>query len=41
MRYVILGAMNDLSLSIFENAFVYWKISLLGETFSPERFIYC
>ena len=34
MRYVILGAMNALSLSPFDNEFMYWKISLVGDTVS-------
>ena len=39
MRYVILGEMNSLSLFNFKNAFVYWRISLVGEMFSPEILI--
>ena len=41
MRYVILGATDDLSLSIFKNAFMYCKRSLVGDTVSPEEIIYC
>ena len=41
MKTVILGATNALSLSLFDNAFVYWKISFVGETVSPERIISC
>ena len=41
MRFVNLGAMNDLSLSLFDNAFIYWKIILVGDTVSTERIISC
>ena len=41
MRSIILGAMNDLSLLIFENAFMYWNISLVGDKKIPERIISC
>ena len=37
MIYFILGAMNALILLIFEKNFVYWNISLVGETVSPVR----
>ena len=30
MRYITLGEMNALILSLFDNAFIYWKISLVG-----------
>ena len=36
-----LGHKNTLSLLIFDNYFMYWKISLGGETVSPESIIYC
>ena len=33
--------MNDLSLSIFDNVFMYWKRSLVGDKVSTERtFLY-
>ena len=41
MRYVILVAMNDLSLSLFDNAFMYCNRSLVVDTVSPERVISC
>ena len=41
MIYFIVVAMNALSLYIFDNSFMYWKISLVGEKVSPERLIYC
>ena len=41
MRSVILGAMDAFSLFHFENALIYWKISLVGDTFSPEMIISC
>ena len=41
MIYVILVAMNELSLLLFDNYFMYWRISLLGETVSPERLTSC
>ena len=36
MRTIILGEINTLILSLFDIAFMYWKRSLVGETFSPE-----
>ena len=39
MRYVILGTMNDLSLSLFEDTFVCYKRSLVEETILPEWII--
>ena len=41
MRYVILGAINALSLSVFDNEFMYWNIILVGETVYSERIISC
>ena len=41
MRSVILGAINALSLSLFDNAFVYWKIIILGDKNYPEKVITC
>ena len=41
MRYIILGAMNDFSLFLYENAFMYWKISLVVDTLYPESIISC
>ena len=37
MRTIILGEINTLILSIFDIAFMCWKRSLVGDTFSPER----
>ena len=41
MIYLILGTIDDLSLLLFDNAFMYWKKILVGDTFSPERIISC
>ena len=41
MESVILGAMNALSLLLFDNVFMYCKISLLGNIVSTDRLIYC
>ena len=41
IRYVILGATNALILSLFDNAFVYWDRSLVGDTVTLEKVIYC
>ena len=41
MGYIILGAMKYLSLSLLDNAFVYWNRSLAGEKISPESINYC
>ena len=41
VRSIILVKMNDLSLSIFDNDFVYWNRSLVGETVYTERIISC
>ena len=41
MRSSILGAMNAMSLSLFENALMYWNISIVGDTVSQEILIYC
>ena len=41
IRSVIFGAMNVLILSLFEDTIMYWKRSLVGETVSLERIIYC
>ena len=38
---VILGAINALILSLFGNAFMYWKIILEVEKVSPDSFISC
>ena len=35
------GAIKDLSFSLFVNAFMYWKRSLVGEKIYPESIIYC
>ena len=40
MRSVILGLMNALIFSLFDNEFMYWKRSLVGDTVYPERIIY-
>ena len=40
-RSIILGATNNVSFALFNNDFMYWIRSLVGEKFSPERFIYC
>ena len=40
MGYFILGAINALSLSLFENYFIYWNRSIVGYIVSPERIIY-
>ena len=41
MISVILDEMNDLSLLLFDNIFIYWKISLVVDTFHPEGIVYC
>ena len=41
IRFFILGAMDALNLSHSENDFMYWKRSLVGETFFTERLVYC
>ena len=41
MIYVILGAMKYLCLSLFDNTFMHWSISLIGEKISPESIISC
>ena len=33
--------MNDLSLSHFDNDFMYFSASLVGDPVSPDRFISC
>ena len=35
VKYFILVAMHALIFLLFENSFVYWKISLVGDTLSP------
>ena len=37
MSSVILGEMSTLSLSQFENSFIYYSISLVVDTFSPRE----
>ena len=37
----ILGTMNTLSLLLFENSFMYWDRSLVGETYYPDWIISC
>ena len=37
MRYVVLGAMNALNLLLFDNAFMHWKISIVGDKIYPEK----
>ena len=37
MRSVILGEMKALILSLFDNAFVYWRIIIVGEIVSPRE----
>ena len=39
--HVILGAINALILLLFDNAFMYWKISIVGDKFSVEMIISC
>ena len=39
-RSVILGAMKAMSLSLFENDFIYWNIIMVGEIVSTESIIY-
>ena len=41
IRYFILGAMKDLSLALFDHAFVYYNRSLVGETISTESITFC
>ena len=41
IRSSILVAINALSLSIFYNAFMYWKRNLIVDTFSPEKISSC
>ena len=41
MISVILGAMNNLSLSLFDNSFMYWKRIIVGDTVYPESMILC
>ena len=41
MISLILGAMNAFSLSLFENSFMYWEISLVVDIVSPERIVSC
>ena len=40
-RSVILGAMKDISLSLFDNAFMDWNRGLVGEKNYPESIISC
>ena len=39
MIYIILSAINTLSLSFFDNSFMYWGRSLVGETVYTKRLI--
>ena len=41
MISVILGAMNDSSLSLFDNSLIYWERRLVGYPVYPERIISC
>ena len=41
MRYLIVVAMNASILLLFDNAFMYWKRSILGDKISTERIISC
>ena len=41
MRSVILVVMKALSLSLFENALMYWNRSLVGDNISTETIISC
>ena len=40
MRSVVLGEINALCLSIFDNESMYWNRSIVGDTVSPERIIF-
>ena len=41
MRSIILGEMNALSLFLFDNAFIYRKRNIVGDTVYTERIISC
>ena len=41
MIFVILEAMNALILLLFDNALMYWKISIVGDKVSVEMIISC
>ena len=41
MIAVILGEINAFIFLLFDNAFMYRKISILGDTVSPDRIISC
>ena len=32
IQYTVMGAINALYLFLFENAFIYWRISIVGDT---------
>ena len=41
MISIIFGAIHDLRLLLFDNVLIYWKTSLVLDTISTERIIYC